>query len=78
MSKERNDGGPAFPRSGDQVSVTPQDGMSLRDWLAGMALQGHRANSDPRLRDVAPSIVASWSYADADAMLKVREEKGVQ
>lgn len=39
-----NNGGAAFPRNGrvrsDGSHVCSQSGMSLRDWLAGMALQG--------------------------------------
>jgi hypothetical protein len=44
----KNDGGPAFPRSGFEASpevsckcdTLPQAGMSLRDWFAGQALIG--------------------------------------
>lgn len=36
MSKIDN-GGPAFPHT--EAGVPPEPGMSLRDWLAGMALQ---------------------------------------
>lgn len=41
----RDDGGPAFP-----ISVSPDfqyanDGMSLRDWLAGQALNGFLSQS---------------------------------
>lgn len=75
MSKQ--DGGPAFPRSGDQVSVTPQDGMSLRDWFAGTApspppgwTSRHR---DAGLDDL--SIEVTWRWGYAEAMLKAREEK---
>ena len=37
-----NDGGPAFPRSGipSNWNATVKNGMSLRDWFAGMALNG--------------------------------------
>ena len=48
MSKP-NDGGPAFPRSASQHSG-PQEGMSLRDWFAGKALEGIMAS--PRLISV--------------------------
>jgi len=33
-----DDGGPAFPRSGDNFGRT-REGMSLRDWFAGQAMQ---------------------------------------
>lgn len=57
-----------------------QQGMTLRDWFAGMALQGILANNlidpspdrnctqDPLECDVA----AEWAYEMADAMLKAR------
>lgn len=38
------DGGPAFPRTlvkdRPYGQFEPEDGMTLRDWMAGMALQG--------------------------------------
>lgn len=44
MSNQPNDGGPAFPRTGFELSdgswVAPQGGMTLRDHFAGQALQG--------------------------------------
>ena len=52
MTKPQDDGGPAFPipgmspvgtgdpRDGMAGGCDPQPGMSLRDWFAGMALQG--------------------------------------
>lgn len=41
MSKENN-GGPAFPRpvsDGEHGQSPSQEGMSLRDWFAGLAMQ---------------------------------------
>lgn len=70
---KKNDGGSAFPR----VSINPgahisesDPGMSLRDWFAGKALQGHRSRSTA----IPSDVIASWSYNDADAMLKEREK----
>ncbi len=63
MSKE--DGGQAFPVGG----VMQGDGMSLRDWYAGMALQGLIAHG---IGDKTDQIVAEVSYMVADAMLKAR------
>lgn len=69
MSKDINDGGPAFPRDdfGDGIP-----GMSLRDWFAGQALAGlcatDRANQYPF------GETALDAYRIADAMLKAREE----
>ncbi len=68
-------GGPAFP------SVTPPfedvpgvrySGMSLRDWFAGMTLQGIVA-SDADM-NINNDKAAEWSYAQADAMIAQREK----
>jgi len=69
MSK--NNGGPAFPAPYGVSHVTTE-GMSIRDWFAGMAmtgmLSGYEADQfkNPQL--------AQWSYQIADEMLKAREE----
>ena len=76
MSK--NDGGPAFP---DPTFV--HSGMSLRDWFAGMALQGALAawdDYDRKMFKPVPysqrmEIFANDAYAMADAMLAEREKK---
>jgi hypothetical protein len=67
-------GGPAFPRP---ASVSPrvadikqQDGMTLRDWFAGQAMQGFIACPDTQGE---PEGIATWCYQMADAMLKARE-----
>jgi hypothetical protein len=56
---------------GRQLTIAPQQGMSLRDWFAGMAIQGIRRDlgSDP-----VSWVVAKLAYEDADAMLKEREK----
>lgn len=85
-----NDGGPAFPehhyfdpgRGQYGMHMTASDvgcgGMSLRDWFAGMAMQGQLAacavgyeytGSDARLK------CAIEAYQHADAMLVARERK---
>jgi len=67
MMNER-DGGPAFPRG--HANSTSQEGMSLRDWFAGMAL---------------PRALRAWGFASgekaaesayriADAMLIERDK----
>jgi len=64
----------AFPHKGGY-------GMSLRDWFAGMALQGLLGNNPERFYDVKRAkirrdiLVAEWSYAYADAMLTQREKE---
>lgn len=64
MSETRviDDGGQAFP--------TTHDGMSLRDWFAGMALQGLIASgANGSARD------ASESYTIADRMILERAKQ---
>ena len=77
MSDDK-DGGPAFARPMSQDGDGPraevfiaQDGMSLRDWFAGMALQGLLANG---MRD-SNSIIALEAYGIAEAMIDVRKAK---
>jgi len=74
------DGGPAFPtRSYDlerDVWVR-EEGMTLRDHFAGLAMQGLIAS--PRGPVDGGTITDSWvaenAYIVADAMLKAREAK---
>ena len=74
------DGGPAFPTD----YALHHEGMYLRDWFAGHAMQGMLASmpahEHPRFvhgfdRQVASGL-ASISYAIADAMLKARSRSG--
>ena len=71
-----NTGGPAFPmsgfdmRHGQPVQAVYQHGMNLRDWMAGMAMQGLVADGVGSLMD---EELADWAYRLADAMLKARE-----
>ncbi len=77
-----NDGGPAFPRSGN-INVASQEGMSLRDYFAAMSMgqiMGSNAPSsfardNPQLEvDAIIRALASQSYEIADQMLKEREK----
>jgi hypothetical protein len=77
MSKELDDGGPAFPcEGGEQSGLYADPGMSLRDWFAGMALQGHLANPTTTNNPgyTRESLVGEC-YHMADAMLKARDSK---
>jgi len=73
-----NDGGQAFPGmekifdrlSGNYEISIP--GMSLRDWLAGMAMQGIISASQGTVKDVK---ISSMAYVMADAMLKEGSKK---
>ena len=71
-----NDGGPAFPMpSGNEPRVNEtthyNEGMSLRDWFAGQALQGLCASQWGGLQRV--STFVERAYEMADAMLAARE-----
>ena len=83
----QNDGGPAFPcelgasgygpvkscltPEGQMAWIDLHHGMALRDWFAGMALQGMKAN--PSL-DWEDDRLAKWAYQQADAMLAARDK----
>lgn len=72
------DGGPAFPFTPTDKSgqIGPAyEGMSLRDWFAGMALQGEVASPDSGTLEadsITFSELADDCYRMADAMLAAR------
>lgn len=71
MTKQIEDGGPAFPvTAGQQVY---SHGMTLRDWFAGQAMiglcSGINSSSDAWLINCA----ADLAYQIADAMLEARK-----
>ncbi|WP_117075316.1 hypothetical protein [Klebsiella pneumoniae] len=70
MSKENN-GGPAYPTQG-------YEGLTLRDYFAGQAMQGWLASypesEQHPVATYSENRVAELSYLMADAMLKAREE----
>ncbi len=77
------DGGPAFPTPGDYTTHRTM-GMSMRDWMAGLAMQGMLASlpeSDHPgfIRGIDGQVaggLARVSYTIADAMLKARSRSG--
>lgn len=75
------DGGPAFPLPCDSNNCphTHCMGMSLRDWFAGMALQGilsaNAAMPVGVTKEQVDSIIAREAYCSADAMIKAREQQ---
>lgn len=74
MTTPQDDGGSAFP----VVGGTKHDGMSLRDWFAGMALQGVIAKHPTRYSPTGDPIdmeIALGAYDYADAMLAARKEQ---
>jgi len=70
-----NSGGMAFPSEGQKYETGlgmrhySEPGMTLRDWFAGMALQGLLNRGGLSSMEEA----AKLSYKQADAMLKARE-----
>ncbi len=70
-------GGPAFPTK-NYAAIQPlaegySEGMTLRDWFAGMAMQGMVAKDTEPSPEQVPIIVKS-AYIMADAMLKERSK----
>lgn len=53
---------PAFPVDPNHNS---REGISIRTWLAGIALQGLCACSDPAMNDVDDAAKTAVGYADA-------------
>ena len=88
MSNTKTIGGPAFPvtLSEHQTMASHHaNGMTLRDYFAAKAMQGHWSNANgdstldwmeanPDLEEGELRIVAKLAYAQADAMLKAREQ----
>ena len=75
---ETNDGGPAFP-TGQLNRCDIEPGMSLRDWFAGMALQGMLCANAPAMDEVSDknvdAVLAREAYNSADAMLAERKKR---
>jgi hypothetical protein len=81
-----NDGGPAYPcdwkdfqpLTGEQVVREQFPGMSLRDWFAGMALQGMLSANPAMMPEVSDknvdAVLAREAYASADAMIAERNK----
>jgi len=73
----KTDGGPAFPsgeyvegrrEDGTPVKLARYPGMTLRQWYAGMAMQGYLASGDKQAFNTA-EVTAEWAFDQADAML---------
>jgi len=68
----KTDGGPAFPSEGTgMVGMHPHQftnpGMTLRQWYAGMAMQGILSSDIPN--EIREAQVVGWAWSMADAML---------
>ena len=84
MSEQIKDGGPAFPKPGwinlnedseNYGSISCGDGMTLRDWFAGMALQGIIAADYHDIKCISDlNYAAGHAYMFADQMISGREK----
>jgi hypothetical protein len=82
MTTPKDDGGPIAPSmitrqrvSPDTISESRMDvegGLTIRDWFAGMALQG--MNAMPSWDKGTTKEIAREAYSIADAMLAARKE----
>ena len=73
MKKIEEQGGYAFPcacASGDKHHI--EDGMTLRDWFAGMALQGFLSGDIVSAQKT--DIFTLAMYEIADSMLEARKK----
>jgi len=64
---------PAFPKTPFIEFGTPQNGMSLRDYMAAKAMQAAITGCATRAEVGLYSDWAGFAYEMADAMLKARE-----
>ncbi len=77
--EQKQTGGPAFPAAASWIPNTGEcysggyDGMSIRDWLAGLAMQASIANGGTFASGYMLNA-ARDAYKMADAMLKARDE----
>ena len=60
-------GGPAFPTPAHNLT---NDGITLRDWFAALAMQGLLTSTE----ESDTGVIARDAYWMADAMLKQREK----
>jgi hypothetical protein len=80
MSAKIDDGGPAFPTDPETYNGTGLCGMTLRDWLAGQALQSmdfttviEQAVEEGFKPTQAGEYIATACYKMADAMIEARK-----
>ena len=67
----KNDGGQAFPGHCEECECS--NGMTLRQWYAGQALQGLLANPAPVCVNLSEHEVVGCAVSYADALLKALE-----
>lgn len=69
----KDTGGPAFPSMRDMrhnPDFDHEEGMTLLDWFAGMAMQGLLASTKTN----SAQVIAKDAYIIADAMLAERNK----
>jgi hypothetical protein len=71
---KNNDDETAFPVAIGQTAADMK-GMSLRDWFAGLAMQGMCASQPPHESD-PDERVAYWAYQLANEMMEARKTLG--
>jgi len=67
MSDVIDDGGPAFPggyEGVDQTGHEVRSGMSLRDWFAGIEVEGDKATVT--LHSTRESVLTEWAHKRMD------------
>ena len=74
-----DDGGPAYPNTVSALEWKFGDpkafaGMSLRDYFAGMAMQGMLAHDDSPPNEADARLWANVAYTIADAMIAERKK----
>ena len=57
--------------------IVAHEGMELRDWFAGLAMQGVMRDLDEDFEPSEFDDLAEFFYTMADAMMKFREKKNV-
>ena len=62
----------AFPNEGFNGWGEPEQGMDLRDWFAGLAMQAILSRADARFTTTL-DYVGGKAYQYADEMMKVRK-----
>lgn len=73
---KNDDGGPAFPQNDAAVNrINNHDGMSLRDWFAGMVLQGLAERLSLTGDGLWYRDLADEAFKLADAMLAARKDE---
>ena len=77
MSDKPNDGGPAFPKTGNYNEMAPSecdsldaDGMTLRDYFAASAISPMLVQA----YGTTPGVLAERAYEIADAMIAARTQ----